>query len=149
MAPRAKPSKKSARSSLWKSADEPHFHLVVDDVGDTAGEVDGGDGEGLVHGHDEVAGAEDALLVAERFVEGLAKGDADVLDGVVLVDVEVAGAGEREVEATVAGEELQHVVEEADAGGDFVDTLAIYAEFEGDLGLSGRAIDSAGTFCFR
>ena len=129
---------------------EANLYLVVDDVGDAAGEVDGGDGEGLVHGHDEVAGAEDALLVAERLVEGLAERDADVFDGVVLVDVEVAGAGEGEVEATVAGEEFQHVVEEADAGGDLVDALAVDSELQRDLRLGGGAFDGAGAgleFC--
>ena len=48
-------------------ADDGDVDLVVDGVGGAAGEVDGGDGEGLVHGHDEVAGAEDAALVAEGF----------------------------------------------------------------------------------
>ena len=53
-------------------------------------EIDGGDGERFVHRHDEIAGAVDALLVAERAIDSLAERDADVFDGVVLVDVEVA-----------------------------------------------------------
>ena len=90
-APRAKPSKKSVTSSVWRSPTRGDVDKGFDGVGGAAGEVDGGDGEGLVHGHDEVAGAEDAALVAEGLhSEGLAESDAGVFDGVVLVDVEVA-----------------------------------------------------------
>ena len=42
----------------------------------------------------EVSGAQNAALVAERAVEGLAQRDAHVFDGVVLVHVEVAIAFE-------------------------------------------------------
>ncbi len=73
-------------------ADEAGADLGVDGVSGAAAEVDCGDGEGFVHGHEEVSGAEDAALVAEGAVEGFAERDADVFDGVVLVDVEVAGA---------------------------------------------------------
>ena len=75
-------------------ADQRHRHLIVDHAGDAAAEVDGGDGERLVHRHDEVSGAQDAFFIAQRDPEGLAHSDAHVLDGVVLIDVEVALAGE-------------------------------------------------------
>ena len=125
-------------------ADEGDVDLVVDGVGGAAGEVDGGDGEGLVHGHDEVAGAEDAALVAEGLEDGLAEGDAGVFDGVVLVDVEVALDGEGEIEAAVAGKELEHVIEEADAGGDLLGALAVKVEGESDFGFGGVAGDGGG-----
>ena len=80
-----------------------------------AAEIDRRDGERLVHRHDEVAGAVDALAVAERLQHRLAERDADVLDGVVLIDVEVARRLQREIEAAVTREQLQHVIEEADA----------------------------------
>ncbi len=91
-APRAKPSKKSSTSSDCRSPTRRVRHFGVDDVGGAAAEIDGGEAEGLVHGHEEVAGAQNAALVAEGFVEGFAERDADVFDGVVLVDVEVAFA---------------------------------------------------------
>jgi hypothetical protein len=50
---------------------------------------------------------------------------------------------EREVEAAVLGEQLQHVVEEADAGGDFIPAAAFDAERAGDLRLFGVARWSA------
>ena len=116
-APRANPSKKSVSNSVCKSPTSAR-RPGVDDEGRAPAQVDGGDGERLVHRHDEVARAQNAALVAQREVEGLAQRDAHVFHGVVLIDIEVALAGEREVEAAVAREQLQHVVEEADACGD-------------------------------
>ena len=55
-----------------------------------AADVDGDRGERFVERDERVGHADDAAPVAERLVERLADGDADVLDGVVLVDVEVA-----------------------------------------------------------
>ena len=65
-----------------------------------------------------LAEAADAGLVAERLAQRLAEGEADVLDGVVLVDLEVAARPHGQVEEAVAGEALQHVVEERHAGVD-------------------------------
>ena len=45
----------------------------------------------FVHRHHEVAGAIDAAAVAERLRHRFAERDADVFDGVMLIDVEVAG----------------------------------------------------------
>ena len=73
-------------------ADKARAHFCVDGEGGAAAEVDGGDGERFVHGHEEVAGAQNAALIAERAVEGLAERDADVFDGVVLIDIEIAVA---------------------------------------------------------
>ena len=55
-------------------------------------------------------------LSPSGLLKRLAQGQADVLDGVVPVDVEVAAGPHREVEPAVLGEEREHVVEEADAG---------------------------------
>jgi len=74
--------------------------ILVDEAG-RAAKIDRGDGERLIHGHDEVAGAIDAAAVAEGLVEQLAEDDANVLDAVVLIDVEIAVGLEIEVEARV------------------------------------------------
>jgi hypothetical protein len=94
-----------------------------------AAEVDGGDGQRLVHGHEEISGAQNAAFVAERAIEGLAQRDAHIFNGVVLIDVEIAVAPELEIECAVAREELKHVIEKADAGRDFV----LAAAFDGEL----------------
>ena len=47
----------------------------------------------------------------------LTEANADVLDGVMRIDVEVAAGLDVEVEQGVLGQQRQHVVEKADAGG--------------------------------
>ncbi len=81
-----------------------------------AGEIDHHAGQRLVERHVGVAVAGQALLVADRLGKGLAQGDAHVLDGVVAVDVQVALGLDLEVDSAVAGDLVEHVVEEADAG---------------------------------
>ena len=76
-------------------ADQARANFGFDVMGRAAAEVDSGEAEGLVHGHEEIAGAQDAALIAERLVEGLAERDADVFDRVMLIDVEVALAAKR------------------------------------------------------
>ena len=97
-------------------ADQPHLHLQVDDGVRPSAEIDRGDRQRLVHRHDEVAGAVDAAAIAERRRHRLAERDAEVLDGVVLIDVEVAAGVDLEVEGAVPREQLEHVIEKADAG---------------------------------
>ena len=78
------------------------------------------------------------LPVAERLREELAEHDAHVFDGVVLVHVEIALRLQLEVEAAVLGEQLQHVVEKADAGGDLVAALPSIFRCRGSASLWSR-----------
>ncbi len=70
--------------------------------------------------------------------EQLPEHDADVFHGVVLVHVQIAVGVQLQIEAAVLGEQLQHVVEEADAGGDLVAAAAFDLQ---------RAADSASLWC--
>ena len=69
----------------------------------------------LVERHQRVGHAHDAAPVAERLVERLPERDADVLDRVVLVDVQVALGLDAQVEQPVLADLLDEVVEHADA----------------------------------
>ena len=90
----------------------------------------------LVHRHGRVAVARDAAAVAERLVERLAEHDADVLGGVVRAGLEVAGRLDVEVEARVAREQVEHVVEEPDAGRGRALAGAVQREPQADAGLA-------------
>jgi hypothetical protein len=79
-------------------------------------EVDCGYSKSLVHRHNEVSRALNAALVAERTIEGFSKSNSDIFDRVVLIHIEIAIALQFKIEGAVAGEQLQHVVEEANAG---------------------------------
>ena len=99
-------------------------------------------GAGLVHRHDRVAVAGDPAAVAERLVERLAEHDPGVLDRVVRAGLQVAGDLDLEVEPAVAGEQVEHVVEEADAGrARCRRRVPSRPERERDVGLAGRAGD--------
>ena len=95
----------------------------------------------LVHGKVERGVAGDAAPLAERLGDGLAERNAGVLDGVVVVDVQVALGLDRHVDQRVARKLLQHMVEEADAGGDIEAAGAVDIDGDRDRGLLGLAAD--------
>ena len=83
----------------------------------TAGHVKRAERPRLVHRHDRVPVAGDPGAVAERLVERLAEHDPGVLDRVVGAGLDVTGRAHVEIEAAVTSQQVEHVVEEADAGG--------------------------------
>ena len=113
---------------------------VVDEERAT-GQVDDARHERLVERHRRLAEAPDAGLVAERLAKRLAERQPDVLDGVVVVDVEVARRLEREVEEPVAREYLEHVVQERDAGLHLVAPAPVDVQLESDVRLLGAPFD--------
>ena len=64
------------------------IHVVVQTG--PPGKVDHHSGQGLVQRHISVAVATDAPLVAQGLVDSLAQGDADILDRMMGVDVQIA-----------------------------------------------------------
>ena len=71
----------------------------------------------------------------------LAEHDAGILGRVVLVDMQIALGLERNVDQRVAGELLDHVVEEADPGRDLVGPGPVEIDGGRDRGLLGLARD--------
>ncbi len=72
---------------------------------------------------------------------GLAEHDAGIFGGVVLIDMQIALGLEGNVDQGVAGELLDHMVEEADAGRDLVGAGAVEIDGGGDRGFLGPALD--------
>ena len=136
-----KPSKKSGSSSVWRSPTKRVLTSVFVDERGAAAEIDRDYGERFIHWHDEVAGAVDSPAVAERFREELAQHDARVFHGVVLIDVKIAHGFQLQIEAAVLGEELQHVIQEANAGRDFIAAFAFDFERAADLRFFGIALN--------
>ena len=60
--------------------------------------------------------------------ERVAEGRQDVLDGVVLVDVEITAGDAVEIEARVERQQRQEMVEEADPGRDVRPAAAVEVE---------------------
>ena len=97
--------------------------------------------ERLVHGHVHIGVAGDAFHVAERLLDRLPERDTDVLGGMVVVDVQVALGLDGEIDAGMARQKLEHVVEKADAGRDRASPAAVDVDHDLDIGFLGGAID--------
>ena len=87
---------------------------VVHKVGPPA-QIDGAECQRLIHRQHAAAVPHQPGLVAQRFFYGRAQRNADVLNCVVAVYVQVAAAGDAYIKQAVAGEAVQHVVKKADA----------------------------------
>ena len=116
------------------------FWDAVLEIG-TAAKVYGDAGERLVHWKEEKPVSHDPGFIAECFLECLAEHDADVFDGVVVIDFDVAITFHFEIEETVLGKKREHVIEEGDSGVDGALASAVYGEAERDVGLCGFAGD--------
>ena len=94
---------------------DPLDHRVdlVDEEG-AARQVEGHLDQRFVERHEGVGEPTHAGLVADRFLERGTEHDADVFDGVMEVDFEVAGGIDPQIEPGVLPELLEHVVEERD-----------------------------------
>src|SRR3954469_4526772 len=121
--------------------DEARLHAQVDDRVRASGEIDRGDGERLVHRHHEIAGAIEPSARPERRRHGFAERDAHVLDGVMLIDVEISSRLQRQVERAMTSEEFQHVVEKANAGRDIVAPASFERQLQADRRFAGVALD--------
>ena len=115
-------------------ADALARELRLEDEVRPAAEIDRHFGIRFVHRQQETV-ALDAALVAERFAQRLTQRQRDVLDRVVLVDVQIAGALHVEREAAVLAELLEHVVEEAEARLRARFGLAVEIDGDTDVGL--------------
>ena len=82
----------------------------------TPAQIDRRLAERLVHGHGREPVARDTSPLAQRLVERLAKHEANVLHRVVVVHVQISHGLHRQIHERVLLQELQHVVEESDAG---------------------------------
>ena len=104
-------------------------------------EVDGRGGAGLVHRDDGVAVAGHADAVPERAVQRLAEHDAGVLDRVVSAGLQVAGDLDVQVQARVAGDEVEHVVEEPHARRAGAGPVPVQGQAQTDVRLLRGAVD--------
>ena len=109
-----------------------------------AGAIEGHLHQGLIQGRHKVAKAVDAAPVGEGLGEGLANGDAHVFVGVVVVDVGVALGADLQIQEPVAGDLVEHVVEEGHAGAHLAAARAIEVELDVHIGFPCDAVNFAG-----
>ena len=111
-----------------------------------AGDIQRAEAERLVHRHERLSEPRDTRLVTDALRQCLTERDAAVLDRMVTVHLEVALAGEREAEAGMHGEAVQHMVEKADAGVDPA-FAALERQLERNVGFLGFPFDFSGSHC--
>ena len=85
-----------------------------------------------------------AFFVTHRLGKGLAQGDAHIFHQMVAVDMQIAHGLNVQIHQTVAGNLVQHVVEEADARRQLGFTRAVEVELDSDAGLGRVAADFGG-----
>src|SRR4029077_17057514 len=122
-------------------ADAGDADFEVDDRVRPPAQIDRGNGQRFVHGHDEIAGAVDAAPRPDRLRNGLAERDSQIFNGVVLIDVEIAIRVDPEIECPMARDELEHVIEEPDARADRISPVPFETEAHGDVCFLRSSID--------
>src|SRR5215471_16510871 len=96
----------------------PHGLHMVDGKGPAA-QVDYGPSQRFVHRQIGTAKPHDSGFVPHGVREGLTKRDRYILDRMMRVYIEVALTSNFEVEKAVSGKQIEHMVQEPYAGGDF------------------------------
>src|SRR5690606_37246620 len=106
-----------------------------------AGKIEHDPGKGLVQRYIGMAVAAYALLVADRLGECLAQRDADVLDRVMSIDMQVALGGDADIHHAMPRDLIQHVIEETESAVQFGNAGAIKIDGSDNLGFKGITFD--------
>ena len=118
-------------------ADRRPREFTIHDQTRPAGQIDDDARQGFIERHIAVTVARQPLFIAPGFGQRLAKGDADIFDRVVGVDVQVALGLNIQINQAMPGNLVKHVIEKGNAGGKLALTGAIKVEAHGDLRLQG------------
>jgi hypothetical protein len=111
-------------------------------VGPT-GAIQGNLHQRLIEGRHEMAEALDAAAIAEGLGQGLADGDAHILVAVVVIDMGVAGGTDLQIQQPVAGELVQHVIQEGHTSCHLAAAAAIEVKGHPHIGFTSDAVDLA------
>ena len=87
----------------------------------------------------------DPALVTQGAGKRLTKRDADVFHRVMPVNVKVTLRLNLEIDQAMAGDLIEHVIEERNAGGKHLTTRTIEVDAHADLGFGGIAGDFSGS----
>lgn len=92
--------------------------------------------EGFIHGEEPGSVAEDSTFFPQGIGKGASESDSGILNRVVEVNFDISFRFDFEIESTVLGEEIQHVVEERNACVDLRLAGTIEVESKGNIGLT-------------
>src|SRR5262249_52048001 len=100
----------------------------------------------LIHGQQKAV-TRDSHFRTQSLAQSLAEGKRTILDGVVLVDLQIAPAGQLERKAAVFAQLLEHVIEEPDTGGDLDWRGLVETDADRNVGLPRASLDSGVPRC--
>lgn len=92
--------------------------------------------QGLIHRHQTATVAIDPCLAAEGLGKGLAKTDADIFDGMVIVYFNISLGRKVQVKKTMHGKEGEHMIEKGDSRINNRLALPIYGKIKTNVGLA-------------
>src|SRR5258706_13441638 len=111
-----------------------------------AGEVDHHSRQRLIQRHIGMAVAANADFVADRLRNRLAEGDADVFDGVMRIDMQIARCLQLDIDHAVARALEDHLIEKGHAGIKLRLALAVEIGGAGDLRVAVVEGHGAGSY---
>ena len=111
-----KRAKLRAPPKPWGLPDSGRRKRSIDHAVRSSAQIDGNKPERFIHWHKGMRCAHQSASLAKRPVERLPQANADIFSRMVLIDVEIAGSAHRQVEQTVTRKQVEHMVEEPDAG---------------------------------
>ena len=83
-----------------------------------ARQIDDCAAQSLIHRYHTHSVAPDAGLVSKRLLKCLSETDRNVFDRMVIVNLEIAAAFNREIEEPVPSKQIKHVIEKRNSGVD-------------------------------
>ncbi len=104
------------------------------------GDIDGNLCQGFVHGDNAETVTADAPHVAEGFFECLPEADAEVLNGMMVIHLDISSPFDIEIEKTVHPEKCQHVVHEGNTAADGGGPQTVKFEADPDIRFPGAAV---------
>ena len=105
---------------------------IIDETG-TSRKIDGGCCQCFIHRQGKMSEPPQTGFVAESLGKCLTENNTGVFDGVMSIHMQIAASMERHVDQGMGGKKCEHVVEEAQTGGNLRRAGAIEVECQRDL----------------
>lgn len=107
----------------------------------SAGKVDHGIDKGFIHRHGRLPEALDTTFIAQCIGNGLSQDNADILNRVMGINLQIALGDNGQIKQTVSPESIEHMVEKPNAGIDGGLACPIQINGNDDIGLVGLAAE--------
>jgi hypothetical protein len=122
-----------------KITDAVAHEFAIEHQTGAAGNVQHHASQGLIQGYVSVTVAAQSFLVAHCLIKRLTQRDADVFHGVMRIDVQIALGQNIQIQQTMPGNLVEHVIEKRQSGIKLGVAAAVKRQFNCDLSFHGVA----------